>query len=243
VNDAELTTLEFLAEHRCIIRPQVQALLGCSERLAAQRLRALTAAGHVRSERIFAGRPCTCRITRSGLRVIGSRLTQPRLHLSHYEHDLGLGWLWLAARAGAFGGLQAIHSERSMRAQDARADPIAGLGTGALGPSGREQLHYPDLLLRTGAGKQVAIELELTGKSRQRLAAIMLAYAADARIDAVLYLVPNRRLASGIQRAACDAGIDTLVHVQPLAPTIQGAPFHGRGLSRRSPTKLREAAR
>jgi hypothetical protein len=245
VNDAELTALEFLAEHRCAIPSQVQALLGCSARRAAQRIQALTDAGFVRSERIFAGRPRTCRITASGLRAIGSRLTPSRLHLSHYEHDLGLGWLWLAARAGAFGDLAAIHSERSMRAGDARADPTAalGIGTGAVGPSGREQLHYPDLLVRASSGKQVAIELELTGKSGPRLAAIMLAYAADARIDAVLYLVPNRRLASRIERAACDAGIQTLVHVQPLAPSIQGAPRHAHELSRRPRTRLREAAR
>ena len=39
----------------------------------------------------------------------------------------------------------------------------------AFGPHGRERLHYPDLLLRTADGRRVALELELTPKTRTRL--------------------------------------------------------------------------
>jgi hypothetical protein len=238
--------LEFLAEHRFAIVPQVQVLLDCSTRVARQQLRSLLSAGHVRSDRIFTGRPSTCRITPSGLRAIGSPLAPPRVHLSAYDHDLGLGWLWLAARDGSFGALTAIHSERFMRSDDARSDRSGrafGVGTGVLGPRGREQLHYPDLLLHTRAGRRVAVELELTAKSRPRLAGIMLGYASDARLDAVLYLVGDGRLAARTERAARDAGIASLVQVQPLAGQPHGGPDHGRAPARRRRLHVAEAAR
>jgi hypothetical protein len=222
--------LAFLAEQRCAIAPQVQALLGCSARHAQQRLRELQDRRLAQSQRIFAGRPSTWRITAAGLRVIGSSLAPPRLHLSQYVHDLGLGWLWLAARNGGFGDLAAIHSERSVRGHDAGRHPESeplGVGLGTFGPRGAEQRHYPDLLLATPAGKHIAVELELSGKSHRRLSGIMLAYAADARIDAVLYLVGERGLAARVQRAARDAGIGELVRIQPVARSIHGAPDAG----------------
>lgn len=232
--------LEFLAEHRCAVAPQAQALLGCSPGLARRRLRRLADAGLVRSERIFAGRPSTCRITASGLSAIGSSLAPPRLHLSHYSHDLGLGWLWLAARAGAFGDIAVVYSERSMRSHDARrgaTDEPLGAGIGVSTPGGSAQRHYPDLLLETPAGRRIAVELELSGKSPRRLAGIMLSYAADARIDMVLYLVADRRLATRIQRAARDAGIADLVRVQPVVRSIQGGPASGHDRALRMPSR------
>lgn len=223
----ERDTLGFLAEHRVGVAPQVSWLLGCSPRAAQDQLRALAHIGCTRSERIFAARPWTWRITAAGLRAIGSTLAPPSLDLSNYAHDLGLGWLWLAARSGSFGELAAVHSERSMRSHDARATARGdsfGVGLGTIGPRGGEQRHYPDLLLDTRAGRRVALELELTGKSARRLQEIMLSYAGDARIDAVLYLVPGGPLATRIERAARSAGIDQLVRVQPIAPEIEGAP-------------------
>jgi hypothetical protein len=244
--------LEFMSQHRCAIAPQVQTLLRCSPALAARRLRELNALGYARSQRIFAGRPATWRITAAGLGAIGSPLGPPRLHLSQYAHDLGLGWLWLAARAGGFGKPVAIDSERSMRSHDARRRPAQepiGVGLGPMGPRGGEQRHYPDLLLTTPAGRRIAFELELSGKGTQRLAGIMLSYAADRRIDAVLYLVTDRRLAGGIERTAREAGIGELVHVQLVSRSIQGAPdvvhrgpTHGpnRALASAAPARSRE---
>ena len=62
-------------------------------------------------------------IERRGLRAIGSHLPAPRaVNRSEYEHDVGLGWLWLAAQRGAFGGLETVTSERQMRSHDGRAE-------------------------------------------------------------------------------------------------------------------------
>jgi hypothetical protein len=229
--------LEFLAEHRVAVAPQIQALLGVSARAAQARLRALSAHGYVELERIFEGRPATCRITRQGLGAIGSRLRPGRLDLAYYAHDLGLGWLWLAAQGGAFGRVSEITSERHMRSYDARADRDGepfGVGLGGVGPRGGRALHYPDLLLRTGDGRRVAVELELTGKGRRRLERIMQGYAIDRRIDAVLYLVPNPALGARIEQAARAVGIADRVHVQLVAGVPHGAPDPGRSPARRA---------
>jgi hypothetical protein len=108
-----------------------------------------------------------------------------------------------------------------MRSSDGAAaateEPF-GVRLGGYGPGGRRRLHYPDLLLVTPKGKRIAVELELTGKGRARREKILSGYAADPRIDAVLYLVHhrNRLLARSIEDSARRAGIGSIVQVQPF---------------------------
>jgi hypothetical protein len=233
VTERDRLVLEFLAEQRLAVTPQVRALLGVTLRAAQECLGRLRKGGYIEQQRIFVSYPACARITRTGLSAIGSSLPVPCIDLACYQHDVGLGWLWLAARAGVFGNLSELRSERDLRSHDARPGRdgrALGVGLGIVGPGGREQLHYPDLLLRTAAGKRVAIELELTGKGDARLARIMMGYAADAQIDAVLYLVPNVALGERIAQAARKQGIAELVSVQLLAGPPQGAPDHGRTL-------------
>ncbi len=249
ITERDRLVLAFLAEHRLVVTPQVQSLLGVTVRVAQERLRTLGDGGYAERHRIFDGYPACARITAKGLAAVGSTLPAPRIDLACYQHDVGLGWLWLAARAGTFGNLRELRSERFLRSHDARSDRaeralgvgIGGVRIGGVGPGGGEQLHYPDLLLTSASGKRVAIELELTAKGSGRLQRIMMGYAADARIDAVLYLVPGRSLGERIAQAARAAGIGDLVSVQLLDGLPQGAPEHGRTLSRhrwhgRSPT-------
>jgi hypothetical protein len=223
--------LELLAEHRALVETQVQLHLGVSIDAARSRLRGLVGRGLVGSQRIFEGFPATVWIERRGLAAIESTLPPPRVELAAYRHDIGVGWLWLAAHDGAFGPAADVWSERHMRSHDRRADRDAGrfgVGAGVLGPAGGEQLHYPDLLVDLRDGRRVAIELELSGKGRGRLERIMLGYAAADRVDAVLYLVPTGPLGRRIEDAARRAGVGDAVHVQLLAPgSPAGAPDPG----------------
>ena len=68
--------------------------------------------------------------------------------------------------------------------------------------------------MRTTSGHTVAIELELTGKQRTRRESILGAYAAEARIDAVLYLSDRPSVLRSVQDSARQLGIASLVHVQ-----------------------------
>ena len=209
--------LAFVADHRLVLASHVGALLDIKADAARDRLRALCSAGLLSQRTLFHRQPAHYQVTRKGLATIGSDLPVPRLDLRAYNHDVGLAWLWLAARAGTFGELGAVHSERRLRSRDARidgrAEPLA-VRLGGFGPAGRERLHYPDLLLSTGDGRRFALELELSGKGRVRRETILAGYAADARIDAVVYLVDRLDVARAVRASASRLGVSSLVHVQ-----------------------------
>jgi hypothetical protein len=227
----DLELLGFIAEHRFVLPRHVQVFLGVSAGTAHARLRRLTGAGYLRHGHKLYREPGYYQATNQGLAAVGAGYRPRPVDLSLYRHDVGTAWLWLAARRGVFGQMREVIGERRMRSQDALAavgDPSAGpvgvrLGPfgvrlGGHGPGGRPRLHYPDLLLITPKGKRIGVELELTGKGRARREKILAGYAADPRIDAVLYLVDhrNRPLARSIEDSARRAGIGSIVQVQPF---------------------------
>ena len=226
ITDADRALLAFAAEHRFVIAAQIAALLGVSERTAGERLRRLGDAGHLRGHKELHRGPRWHQITRSGLRGIGSDLPTPRgFDLATHRHDTGLAWLMLTARAGAFGPLSGLISERRMRSHDGRATDRSqryGVRLGGVGPGGRDRLHYPDLVLVTQSGHRVAFELELSTKEVARREGILGGYAADRRIDAVVYLVEHASVGRAIERSARRMGISDLVRVQrvTMAPSV-----------------------
>ncbi len=196
-------------------------------------------------EQIFPGLPWAASIRAPGLRATGSQLRTPELSPNEYRHEVGVGWLWLAARAGNLGELRGLTTERQMQAEDGTARaagerPKWGVGLGLFNSYGRPARHYPDLVLDTASGHRVAVELELTAKSSGRMRRIMSAYASDSHIDHVLYLAANASIAQRVADAARRAGIPDRVHVQLLAPDgIAGAevgrartPGHSRAVAR-----------
>jgi hypothetical protein len=214
--DSDRRLLSFLAEHQRVRRDQVEVLLGVSAQTAGRRLASLGRARLIRADRSsFPNQPGTYQVTQRGLDAIGSDLRSPGRDSRSPQHDIGLGWLWLAARDGTFGPLQAIVSERRMRShdgtEDGRDEPF-----GVRLTAGRDGLHYPDLLLSTDGGRHIALELELTRKARSRLEKILAGYAADPRIDAVVYLfaVDQPQIGRAIQASARRLGISDLIHVQ-----------------------------
>ncbi len=104
-----------------------------------------------------------------------------------------------------------------MRSADGRGeDAPYGVRLGGVGPRGGTRLHYPDLLLNTASGHRVAVELELTGKGRTARERILGGYAIDNRIDAVLYLARDERIARAVRASARAAGISDMVHVRTV---------------------------
>jgi hypothetical protein len=234
ITERDRELLGLLAEQRVMVVPQVAAGLGVSDRTAAARLQHLQRQRLIAYEAIFRGQPAATWITRRGLDAIESHLPQPRIDLKGYRHDIGVGWMWLAARGGAFGAVATLTSEREMRSHDLRSDRSVepfGVALGGIDSYGRMTRHYPDVMLGTTEGTRVALELELTAKSGRRLDAIMRGYAGDGRIDRTFYLVPTESLERLISGAVTRAGISDLVRVGRLvSPVIEGAPEPG-GLS------------
>ncbi|MGZ4178950.1 MAG: hypothetical protein ACXVUX_22295, partial [Solirubrobacteraceae bacterium] len=169
--------------------------------------------------------------------AIGSDLPAPRgFDLATHRHDSGLAWLMLAAQAGRFGAVGRVISEREMRSQDGR-DPSRerryGVRLGGAGPGGRDRLHYPDLVIVTTSGHRVAFELELSTKEVDRRQRILAGYAAERRIDAVVYLVERTAAGRAIERSAARMGISDIVRVQRVRlPTSAPASFGARSAQR-----------
>jgi hypothetical protein len=217
VTERDLELLSFVAEHRLVLASHVEALLGASSDAVQKRLGALVGLGLLARESVFHRKPACYQITRDGLAMAGSSLPAPRkIDYNCYAHDVGLGWLWLAARQGKFGPVGAIIGEREMRSHDAKAaggaDPL-GVRLGGTGPGGRPRLHYPDLLLITPEGHRIAVELELTPKNKARREAILAGYGAERRIDAVLYLAGRPAIGNSVRASARRLGIGPLIHV------------------------------
>jgi hypothetical protein len=244
LTDPDLDLLRFLAEHRLALPAHVGALLDTSAAAATARLNKLANAGLLRRQPAFPGEPCSYQITRNGLAVIGNSMAAPRVDLRTYEHDVGVAWLWLAARGGTFGPLEEIIGERRLRSLDGSreqgAEPLA-VRLGGFGPHGRERLHYPDLVLRTADGRRVALELELTPKSRTRLETILAGYGADPRFAGVVYLVERPAVARSVQAAARRIGITPLVHIRRVRSTVSTNARAPAASAERSATSRRGA--
>jgi hypothetical protein len=247
LTDRDRELLEFASEHKLFLVDHAAALLGMSPDAVGRRIRALVADGSLHQDRPFDKQPACYQITHRGLGAIESALGAPRaVDRAHYRHDVGLVWLWLAARAGVWGELSALVSERAMRStdrslqiSDAARDAAAagqrfGVRLGGTGPAGRERLHYPDLLLVDRDGRRIAVELELSAKSPPRREGILAGYAIDPRIDVVLYLVDRPAVARSVRGSARRLGISDLVHIQRVK-WGKDAPRSGRG---RAPARL-----
>ncbi len=144
--------------------------------------------------------------------------------MPEYAHEVGVAWLWLAAapghvrtRGGGHRGPPDALDSTALASPD--AEPVA-VRLGGFGPRGREELHYPDLVLRTADGRRVGLELELTPKARTRLEKILAGYAADPRFAGVVYLVEKRAVARAVQATARRLGISDLVHLQRVRSTV-----------------------
>jgi hypothetical protein len=95
-----------------------------------------------------------------------------------------------------------------------------------MGPDRGDQrgLHRPDLVL-IGAGGEpmIAIEIELTLKTKARLERILRGYLRNHNLATVRYYAPPH-IANAVERAARTTGADALLELAPLpqaaTPTI-----------------------
>lgn len=233
---ADRAVLEFAAEHRFVLADQVAWLLGVGEGKADARLRSLGDRGCLCVEQPLRGQPDCHRILRAGLRAIGSELSPPRpVNPASYRHDAGVGWLMLAAERGRPGAAWAVVGERRMRSHDARrsdGQPRFAVRLGGYGHAGRERLHYPDLLVVLESGHRIAFELELSGKGAARRNRILGAYAGDARIDAVMYLVEKPAVGRAVAESAARMGAADLVHVHRVRLRTGAAAGGAEGAAR-----------
>lgn len=248
LTDGDREILHFVGEHRLVLERQLVRLTGRSGTDLADRLSSLVAARYLSNGRVFG--ETHYQIRKLGLGAIGSPLKAPHPKLATYRHDIGVAWLWLAARAGTFGPLHEVIGERRLRSHDGAFDRPAepyGVRLGGFDLYGNERLHYPDLLLIDSRGQRLALELELSSKGRERRTLILGAYAADSRVSRVLYLVEANPAGRGIRRsiegAAWEMRLTDRVRFQFIKEIRVGSVGEARATVRTPPARRLEATR
>lgn len=221
VTERDLRLLAFVSVHRFVLSAHVRAFLGVHPTVAYRRLAGLVGAGLLCHERIFHAQPGCYRITNGGLAAIGSELPRPTVDLRTYHHDATVAQLWVAELHGHMCPLRRLLTERQMRCADQHHNrdgdaQLLGVPLAVHDSSGRQRRHYPDLLLTTNKEQGVAVELELTLKSRRRLEQILIGYASDPGIDQVLYLTDSRAVARTLSQLTDELGLSDLVQVAGL---------------------------
>ena len=216
--------LALAAEHRLILVGHAAAALGVGRRSAGARLARLSRIGLLSTGQPL-GDQRFYQATRAGLELAERDLPRPAaVRPSSYEHDVGMAWVWLAAQRGAFGP----RAQAALRARDAlpgraaparrrRARRCSGCRSTSVGPAGGERRHYPDLLVETTDGRRIAVELELSPKSRRARERVLRAYGGQSRIDAVVYLTDRPGIGRAVVASARRQWVDDLVTVRTIA--------------------------
>lgn len=226
--------LLFAAASEVILAKQAAALLKTSTDSAAERLEVLRTQRLVSRVRLSGRLPDGYRITPEGAELIDSQLPATRpLSPAAYRHEIGVGWLWVAAQHGNLGVLREVLTRREMHAADQTlrsesllnsagatfADqPVADQRPGLSGT-------YPDLALIQHAGGWVTVNLILGSPSAPQLEwMIGRSGRQQPLILAQLFMVQHPEIGEQIKHAAVTLGLGDRVHVQRLAQNgIDGA--------------------
>jgi hypothetical protein len=170
----DLEVLAWLGEQYGAQADQLEVLMGCGPRTVQRTVARLRAAGLVRTERMIVGEPAWVTPTGAGIAVCGS----------------GFG-VW-RPRIGLLSHVAAVNDVR-LHIQG-RAPGTGWVPERVLARERRSGEHLPDGVAIT-EGRRVAIEVELTVKSRERVTAIL--DELTSRYVAVLYFCaagPHRQL-------------------------------------------------
>jgi hypothetical protein len=216
-NPDRLALVRWAAGFGAITAESASDRFGVAVPSARGRLRAAEGAGLLRRHRPLTGAPALYTVTRAGMRKAGAAGLDPcRVTASNAQH------LIECARAAA--ALQRrypdhrVQGERELRREERErgcATASAELGAGIRGEAAR---HRPDLVLwpeDPDGGKPVAVEVELTVKAPERLAAICTAWARARCVAGVIYLAPPEA-ERAVKRAIESAGAHDRVVVVPL---------------------------
>jgi hypothetical protein len=174
--------------------PGLAAREQISGRSARGRLAAAERRGELKVWRLLQGEAPLYTVTTAGLRHAGvSGLSPGRVSAGGARHAAACcgvaAWLALCFPDHRLLGEPAIRRfEREL------GRPLAGSG-GMAWAAGAGASHRPDLLALPGEGLPIAVEVELTVKSPQRLAGICRAWARSREVEGVLYLAAEEVLA------------------------------------------------
>jgi len=168
---------------------QIQRYLGVKKSVVYARVKKLVDAGYFERERVLHGQARIHKVTKQGVLASGDNILPcGDIRLGTFKHDLALVDLALDLRDETGGDFIA---QRQIRHDEGLS------GVGQLG-------HIPDGYLYLEGQKPIAIELELSVKSRARLNSIVNGYGGDLSIKEVWYYTDQANVKNALVKAAQD---------------------------------------
>jgi hypothetical protein len=207
--------VKWIGRHGVVRAEHVMTRFSIGRTATYRRLHELVDHGLLRRHRLLYNDGGLLTASAEGLRWAQlDRLTPPRISLALVPHMIA------SAALAAELEPQLVHetllSDREHRAaENAAGRPLASAVLG----SDHARLHRPDFALLGADGERVvAIEVELTLKSRARLERIMRGYLRNRNVASVRYYTPPQ-IGDAVGRAARNAGADRLLEIVPLPAT------------------------
>jgi len=217
--DQELVRL--IGRHGVMQIEQVQRAMGAGRSVTYRRFAYCEAAGLVERLNIPGVGP-VLHATREGIRYAGLPLPVAAVSAGNVEHMLRC--TSVAISAGKNVGHEAVLTEREIVAAEAFEErPIASVKVGPASSRRLPRKHRADLAVLREEGT-IAIEVELTPKSRPRLEAIIGAWCeaalGDGDLAAVHYLCAPGQTRNAVERAVEKVGAGSVVAVVKLGEAI-----------------------
>jgi hypothetical protein len=229
LDELDALILECVAAHDFVILGQLEVAGGEAGEEAASResVARLLREGLVRAAPRLRWQRGAFQVTRAGLDRLGSALPEPVMDLRRYWEHQGLGWLWVHARhRDVFGKLDAVYSQREMRAADLTSESVladarlsaplrAKLTSAAFGMTTRSGVRYPGLVLVIPQGR-VVMEVVLSAPARRWVDELLDGVAATPQIASVIVLGPSFEILAGVRATVEHRGLAHLVQFQKL---------------------------
>lgn len=214
--DRDRELCSFLVRYKAATEGQIERELFRPGTTARRRLGKLKSVGFVKSERVLYREHSPYLVTARGARLADVDLPAPKLDPTKLRHTLELVDLSWAMRHGISadgGGVDlslwpslAWITERELRRDKLRARREQGSGRMGRGRTGR----VPDGILVLSGGEQIAVELELSDKRKDRYEDIFDGYRAQresGEIDGVLWCVASPAVMRKAEAAAARRGV------------------------------------
>lgn len=168
---------------------QIQKFMNVGPTAAYVRIKKLVEAEYLERERILHGQSRIHKVTKKGTLASGDHILPVReIRLGTFKHDLVLVDLGLQLQEETNG--QFI-PQRQIRHDEGLS------GVGQFG-------HIPDGYLIIDEDKPIAIELELSVKSRSRLNSIIQDYSSDLGVKEVWYYTDHVNVENALEKATRD---------------------------------------
>lgn len=178
------------------------------------RLNGLVADGLLVHRTILYGEPGLYLAAADGLRWCGlERLGVFRISAAGFVHAREVASAAVEI-GGALPGWR-LMGERELRAEELDEGELLGSAKVGELANGQPALHRPDLVLLSPSGRAVAVEIELSIKSRRRLARICRGWARARHLEHVYYLAEPGP-ARAVKRAVAEVRAEEKISVLPL---------------------------